>query len=93
MLWPMPLFLINFGFLHWCRYDYIGHMYIILAWGTHCGCILKIPGSLLGEELSFYDCFGLKSVEELGYPPMGLEPMHVLHIIGSIGPVSECPPA
>ncbi len=41
----------------------------------HCGCILKIRGSLLEEELSCCDWLGLQSVEELCHPPIELEPI------------------
>jgi hypothetical protein len=41
----------------------------------HCGCILKIRGSLLEEELSCCDWLGLQSVEELCQPPIELEPI------------------
>jgi hypothetical protein len=36
---------------------------------------LEAAGSLLGEEIICSDCFGLKSVEELCYPPAGFELM------------------
>jgi hypothetical protein len=91
--WPMQLFLNLFWLhtVHLCRYEYkyIRHT-LFFAWGLHCGCILKMTGSLLAEELSCC-VFGLKSVEELCHAPNRTR-THVSHISGSNGPVSECPP-
>ncbi len=52
-----------FHTVHWCRYwyEYIRHT-LFSAWDLHCRCILKMTGSLLAEELSGCDCFGLKSL-------------------------------
>jgi hypothetical protein len=49
------------------------------AWGLCCGCIVKMTGSLLAEELSSCDCFWVKVSK--GIVPFsdrgvtGLEPM------------------
>jgi hypothetical protein len=89
--WPMPLLfdfiLVSYNTL---VYEYIRHT-LFFAWGLHCGCIFKMTGSLLAEELSCYDLLGLKSVEELCLAPNGTR-THVSHISGS-DPVSECPAA
>ncbi len=46
------------------------------AWGFHCGCILKMTGSLLAEELSCCDFFRVKVSRGChAMLPMGLEPM------------------
>jgi hypothetical protein len=47
-------------YIHWCRYgyEYIRHT-LFFAWGLHCGCILKMTGSLLAE-LSCCDCLRVK---------------------------------
>ncbi len=74
--WPLPLFLIYFDFLHWRSHEI--HFF---ACGLHCGCILKMSGSLLREELSCcVIVFGLKSVWKLCHTPTGLEPMSLTSV-------------
>jgi hypothetical protein len=51
----------------------MGHTFF--ASGLRCGGVLKMAGSMLGEELSCWDCFRLKSAEVLCHPPMGFEPL------------------
>jgi hypothetical protein len=79
--WPMPLFNFILGFLHCCRYQYIGHT-LFFASGLRCGGVLKMTGSLLGDELS---CFALKSAEiryllSLCHAPVGLEPLYLTSV-------------
>jgi hypothetical protein len=69
----MPLFLIYFCFIHWCRYEYIEPALNCL--GFALWMFLNMTGSVLAVEMSCCDCCGLKSVEELTIPPTGLEPM------------------
>ncbi len=40
-------------------YKYIRHT-LFFAWGLHCGCIFKMTGSLLAQELSCCDCLRVK---------------------------------